>query len=154
MVSQPPGGLGRFEKPAQVDQRLQPNRRVMRSVRRQRPSRDRAEGRSEHITGRPVNGDIPVFPEGTRRRHSWKTSALAIQVVVSAGFAGGQRPSGVGYDANPRAEHSPLESPTPWTDKEEPRRPRKWSRRRWAFLIVAIAIVIGVVAAIGWRGFL
>lgn len=67
------------------------------------------------------------------------------------GFAGGQRPSGVGYTHDQPPKYSPLESPAPWTDKRGQRR-RRPSLKVWVLLAIAIVLVI-VASVIGVLAF-
>jgi len=87
---------------------------------------------------------VPGTAAAARHRRSPLHRALTIQVVLFGGFAGGQRPSGIGYGTDQRAEHSPLESTTPWADKGGQRRRRRLRDRR-RLLTVVIALIVGVI---------
>lgn len=101
---------------------------------------------------RRAGADVPAVPE------KWEPGtpsparvALVFPVVVTMGFAGGQRPSGIGYTRDGPPKQSPLESPAPWSDKEDqPRRMRPRRRKFLLAILIALVIVASVIAVLAF----
>jgi len=70
---------------------------------------------------------------------------------VALGFAGGQRPSGVGYSGESQPHHAPNEYVAPVADETQPSSPPPTgsSRTKWIWVLIAVAVVVivGVIVA-------